>query len=154
MGLILLSIIPDDKRPWVALLVGMAAIAFVMFKPKRRLGFSGGARRDPLEKPSSYGSLAQQRSVERQMQNLLVELSEMSRQISGQLDTRATKLELLIKEADDKLQQLRVASARTAGGPGGSAQRAEAFRVGQQQSVTFAAAPPDAPRAPATAPTG
>src|SRR5205085_10728222 len=45
------------------------------------------------------------------MQQLLVELSEMARQISAQLDTRATKLELLIKEADEKLAALESAAS-------------------------------------------
>src|SRR4051812_47980080 len=159
MGHILLDILPDDKKPWAALAIGVAATAFVMFKPKRRFGTSAGARggcRDPLEKPSSLGSLSQQRSVERQMQNLLVELSEMSRQISGQLDTRATKLELLIKEADEKLEQLRYASA-TASPPGAQRVVAPSFHVGEQQSFLFASPPSPAPAAaaaPTVAPTG
>jgi hypothetical protein len=154
MGHILLDILPDDKKPWAALAIAVAAIAFVMFKPKRRFGSSGGGNcRDPLEKPSSLGSLSQQRSVERQMQNLLVELSEMSRQISGQLDTRATKLELLIKEADEKLEQLRHG---TAAATQGHARRAEAptFHVGEQQSFMFAnqSSPAAAAAAPTVAP--
>jgi hypothetical protein len=64
-------------------------------------------RKDPLEKPPAFASLSQQRSVERQMQNLLVELSEMARQITAQLDTRAAKLESLIKEADEKIAAMR-----------------------------------------------
>ncbi len=53
------------------------------------------------------GSLAGQRAVERDMSNLLVELSAMARQITAQIDTRSAKLELLIKEADEKIAQLR-----------------------------------------------
>jgi hypothetical protein len=41
------------------------------------------------------------------MQNLLVELSEMARQISAQLDTRSQKLELLIQDADEKIAALK-----------------------------------------------
>jgi hypothetical protein len=158
MGHILLDILPDDKKPWVALAIGVAAIAFVMFKPKRRFGSPARAGcRDPLAIPSSLGSLSQQRSVERQMQNLLVELSEMSRQISGQLDTRATKLELLIKEADEKLDQLRHAPA-SASAVAGDTQRgaaATSFHVGEQQSFVFAnQSPPAAAAAPTIAPMG
>ena len=43
------------------------------------------------------------------MSNVLVELSEMARQISAQLDSRAAKLELLIQEADQKLAALNAA---------------------------------------------
>jgi hypothetical protein len=53
------------------------------------------------------GSISKQRTVEREMSNLLVELSEMARQVTAQLDTRATKLELLMKEADEKIETLR-----------------------------------------------
>jgi hypothetical protein len=69
-----------DQRGWVALLVGVGAIAFLLFRPKFR-------KKDPLDKPS-FSSLSQQRSVERQMQNLLVELSEMTRQMNAQVDTQ------------------------------------------------------------------
>ncbi len=60
-------------------------------------------KKDPLSKPPAFASLAQQRSVERQMQNVLVELSDMARQITAQLDTRAAKLESLIREAEEKI---------------------------------------------------
>jgi hypothetical protein len=63
-------------------------------------------KKDPLAKAPSFSSLAQQRNVERQMQNLLVELSEMTRQITAQLDTRTQKLTMLIEEADQKIAQL------------------------------------------------
>ena len=66
-------------------------------------------KKDPLSRSPSGARLAQERSVERQMQNLLVELSEMARQISAQLDTRTAKLELLIREADEKIAALRSA---------------------------------------------
>lgn len=61
---------------------------------------------DPFQTPFQTRGLAQHRSVERQMENLLVELSEMSRQISAQLDTRSTKLELIIKDADERIARL------------------------------------------------
>ena len=57
---------------------------------------------DPLARSPTQAGLSQQRNVERQMSNLLVELSEMSRQITAQLDTRATKLALMIDDADEK----------------------------------------------------
>jgi hypothetical protein len=94
------SPVGDDKRIWIALAVAVGATIYVMMRPKLR------GKRDPLEKPS-FTSLASQRAVERDMQNLLVELSEMARQITAQIDTRAAKLEALLGEADQKLQQLR-----------------------------------------------
>src|SRR4051812_31106402 len=95
------NLISADKRGWIALAVAGICVTYLLFRPRKK--------KDPLEAPA-FSSLAQQRTVERQMQNLLVELSEMARQISAQLDTRTAKLELLIKEADEKLEALRTAN--------------------------------------------
>jgi hypothetical protein len=85
---------------WVLMGLGAAGLIYLtVIRPMMR-------RKDPLEKPPAFASLSQQRAVERQMQSLLVELSEMARQITAQLDTRAAKLELLIKEADEKIATL------------------------------------------------
>jgi len=91
-----------DLPQWVALCIGAIAVSYLMLRSRKR--------KDPLGNRPSI-SLSQQRSVERDMSNLLVELSDMARQISGQLDTRAAKLELLIKEADEKIAALRSAAS-------------------------------------------
>jgi hypothetical protein len=95
-----------DLPQWVALCVGAIAVSYLMLRSRKK--------KDPLRKTPSM-SLSQQRSVERDMSNLLVELSDMARQISGQLDTRAAKLELLIKEADEKIAALRSTASAAAG---------------------------------------
>ena len=89
----------SDQRGWAGLAVAMVAVGWLLFRSKYR-------KRDPLEKPN-FGNLSQQRSVERQMQNLLVDLSDMARQMNAQIDTRAAKLEQLIKEADERIAALR-----------------------------------------------
>jgi hypothetical protein len=63
-------------------------------------------KKDPLAYKPIAGSLTKERTVERQMQNLLVELSEMTRQITAQLDTRSQKLQLLIQDADERIAAL------------------------------------------------
>jgi hypothetical protein len=104
MPLNLLADLPSDSTSrWMFIILAILTIAYAVMRPMLR-------RKDPLSKPSPFASLSQQRSVERQMQNVLVELSEMSRQISAQLDTRASKLEALIKEADEKLAALKAAA--------------------------------------------
>jgi hypothetical protein len=87
-----------EQRGWAALAVAVVCLAYLLFRPRFR-------KKDPLE-PPAFGSLSQQRSVERQMQNLLVELSEMTRQMNAQLDTRAAKLEVLLKQADERIAAL------------------------------------------------
>jgi hypothetical protein len=94
-----------DPQTWLILGLGVVLLIYMaVLRPMMR------RKKDPLEQRSSFSSLSQQRSVERQMQSLLVELSEMARQIGAQLDTRAAKLELLIREADEKIAALRAAS--------------------------------------------
>lgn len=90
----------NESQQWFAIAVGIMGLAYLLLRPK-----FGRKKRDPLESVPRL-SLSQQRSLEREMNNLVVELSEMARQITAQLDTRATRLELLIKEADSKIAEL------------------------------------------------
>lgn len=90
----------DPHMMW--LMVGFAGVTILYAVLRGSRG-----KKDPLARGPSSASLARQRNVERQMESLLVELSEMSRQITSQLDTRAAKLEALIQEADEKISMLR-----------------------------------------------
>jgi hypothetical protein len=97
----------QDKRVWVGLGVAVMAAMYLVLRPMLR------RKKDPLEK-RPFANLHSQRAVEHQMSNLLVELSEMARQLTAQLDTRATKLELLIREADEKITLLKTMSTGAA----------------------------------------
>ncbi len=89
---------PRDIGQWVALSAGILAVAYLLLR-------KGSRRKDPLDHKPPL-TLAQHRQVDRDMGNLLVELSDMARQVSSQLDTRAKKLELLIDEADRRIERL------------------------------------------------
>ena len=105
----------DPATTWIAIAVGVMTVVYITFvRPLRKK-----KEADPLERRPGHGTLAQQRGVERDMSNLLVELSEMARQMTAQLDTRAAKLELLLKEADQRIELLRAAGVR---GPGASSE--------------------------------
>jgi hypothetical protein len=97
----------DPITKWAAIGLAIFTIMYVVIRPWFR-------KKDPLSKAPAYASLAQQRSVEREMQNVLVELSNMSRQITAQLDTRAAKLEALIREADEKIAAMQSVPASPA----------------------------------------
>jgi hypothetical protein len=102
---------PTPATSWAAIALGVTTIIYVAFiRPLTQKKKD----KDPLSRPPTHAALAQQRAVERDMGNLLVELSEMSRQMTGQLDTRAAKLEALLREADEKIALLR----SLGGGPG------------------------------------
>src|SRR3954453_19745542 len=89
-----------DNTTWIALGLGVAATMYVLMRARRK-------PKDPLEHKPITMPLAQQRSVERQMSNLLIELSDMSRELSASLDTRAAKLSALIDDADKRIAELR-----------------------------------------------
>jgi hypothetical protein len=94
---------PTPYSSWVAIGIGVFTIVYVAFiKPSL-----AKKKKDPLSRPPVEPSLARQRAVERDVSTLLVELSEMTRQMTGQIDTRAAKLEALIQEADEKISMLR-----------------------------------------------
>jgi Tfp pilus assembly protein FimV len=99
--------IPDDPKQWLPLAaMAMGALYLFVLRPMKNKRKS-----DPMESAPIRTTLAQQRHVEREMEALLVELSEMSRKITAQLDTRTTKLEILIAEADAKIEQLKALQA-------------------------------------------
>ncbi|SRR5690606_13580587 len=102
----------QDTMRWIAIAIGVLGLAYILLRPKF------GRRKDPLENVAPRFTLAQQRSLERDMNNLVVELSEMARQITAQLDTRSTKLEALIEEADQRIEELkRLSSAQAPASP-------------------------------------
>ena len=85
----------DPTTRWLLIVAVGLTIFYAVMRPLRK-------KKDPLEKSPSRFGVASQRMVERDMSNLLVELSEMARQVTAQLDTRTLKLEMLLKEADEK----------------------------------------------------
>ena len=105
---LLLAQVPGklDTQTWVALSVAVLAATYLILRSKAK------SRKDPLSRQSTGPSLAQQRAVERQMSNLLVELSEMARSVSAGLDTRAAKLQVLIDEADQRIAELKALSGQ------------------------------------------
>ena len=101
----------DQGVQMLILGVGGVVVLYVVLRPLMR------HKKDPFARPFQTTSLSQQRSVERQMETLLVELSEMSRKMTAQLDTRAAKLEALIQEADVKIATLQTAMQNEAIAP-------------------------------------
>ena len=95
-----------DSHQWVVLAVGGMATLYLLIRPRLK------ARKDPLERRPSL-SVSQQRQIERDMSNLMVEMLETARQITAQLETRAARLEVLIQQADDRVAALKSCTATT-----------------------------------------
>lgn len=96
-----LLVLAAGSNDWIIYAVGGVLVVYMVLRPMLRK-----KKPDPLEKLPQFG-LSQQRAFERDMQNLLVELSEMARQMSGQIDSRTMKLDALIHEADQKIEELK-----------------------------------------------
>ena len=94
---------PAPYTSWAAIGIGVFTILYVVFiKPAL-----AKKKPDPLAKNPPEPGLARQRAVERDVSNLVVEMSEMTRQMTAQIETRAARLEALIREADEKIALLR-----------------------------------------------
>src|SRR4051794_11049871 len=74
----------DESTQWVVLAAGVIATIYVVMRSKSR-----AKRVDPLSRQPAAMGLAQQRQVERDISNLMVEMLETARQMTAQLDTRA-----------------------------------------------------------------
>ena len=140
---LLSAIFDDPANKWLAVGAAMFLIAYFVLRPMAK-------RKDPLGKmESTGGSMARQRSVEREMSNLLVELSEMARQVTAQLDTRSTKLELLMREADEKIETLQRLQSSLPPNPQSNQSPAPAFRQSAAERAALMqpldAAPPPPP---------
>jgi hypothetical protein len=105
----LLEVNPHDPYfQWILIAGAVITLFYAVFLPAMKK-----KKKDPLARTASMSSLSQQRNVERQMQTLLVELSEMTRQISAQLDTRTQKLMMLIQDADERIDELKKLQNKT-----------------------------------------
>lgn len=102
----------DPSTPYVVMGIGLMILMYLMLRTKLR-----NRKKDPLARAPGAPGLSLQRDFERQMNDLLVELAEMARQISAQLDTRAARLETLIREADEKIARLEQSSASRPSAP-------------------------------------
>jgi hypothetical protein len=122
---------------WLLMGMGVMACMYLTVRPRKKDPLAGGA---PVR-----SSLAQQKALERDMQHVIVELSDLTRQMSAQLETRAAKLELLIRDADERIAELRATHA-AALAPVSSAVVAVAEAAPRPQAAAPAAEPVPAMR--------
>jgi hypothetical protein len=97
----------EDSTQWIVLCVGVLATLYLVLRGRAK------GKKDPLDrKPAPFG-VSQQRQIERDISNLMVEMLQTAQQMTAQLDTRAMRLEVLLKEADGKLAALKIATSTT-----------------------------------------
>ena len=137
----------NDPMTWVMIGVGAFVLIYLaILRPMMR--GKKGTTEPPSARPVALG---QQRALERDMQNVLVEYEQMIRNMTAGLDTRAAKLEQLLREADEKLAEMRTAAAG-AGMVGGQPLQSNAGSINARvdeaslQSMAAPASPGPDPR--------
>lgn len=149
--LLLNSSSPASQSPtqWVILIGAiLVTIYLVMIRPMRKRQ----AARDPLAKSPGQTSISQQKAIERDMAAVLVEYEQMIRRMTAQVDTRAAKLEILIKEADELLGSLRQTLDAARAAPVDAPRAALAAAPVAPEQVTPQPAPRVSPPSPAPLP--
>src|SRR5689334_16348485 len=127
---LLMESVPTDWSPWLIAGVGAAALVLliIVMRPAARRAEAqdesltsdddaGESRNDGKKASGAQPQQQQARGVEREMSQLMTEISEMARQVGAQLDARSSKLERLMREADEriaKMQALHAAAAEAA----------------------------------------
>ncbi len=110
---ILAALRPGDIVVVAAIIV---AIVLLMLATQRRARESGPSPRDYAREQISR--LRDQQGIRDDMEELLAQLQELSRQINAQADTKFAKLEAAVADADKRIerlaQSLRAADAKSA----------------------------------------
>lgn len=115
---LLTTAVPLKTDPAMIVLACIGALGLVYFMFLRPKAKNAGRRGDPLKaQPSQRQSLSAERASERAMQSLVLELEQLARKMGAQLDTKAAKLDALIREADEKATMLKgaITQAKAAG---------------------------------------
>jgi hypothetical protein len=104
--------IPDQVL-WVFVILGGSVVVLVWTRrrlAKRQQEAEADLMSSPAPSRRQTGmpvSDASQRQLQQSMQQLLLQLEEVSREINSQVDTRLRAMNLLIQEADQKIRELR-----------------------------------------------
>lgn len=87
----------------LSLLMMLSAIA-IMLMLMRRQQFRSATRRDVSRE--QLARLRDQRNLQQSMDELLIQIEEVSRRVSAQVDTKFAKLEQVICDADERIARL------------------------------------------------
>jgi len=92
-----------DPLSTTLMLMGLALLATIIFVNLRRKRSGSDENLTPHERLERNKQLGGTRN---DLRTMMVELEELTRRFSAQLDNKSTRLEQLIKEADERIEQL------------------------------------------------
>ena len=108
----------------VALAGGALVVCFVMMRLSRQRRGQAAAQGRPM---SARDQIRQEAGVSGRVDDMMVQLAELARTTTAQIETRYTKLEVLLEDADKKIARLE--SLLAAGGTTGAVNSAAAETV-------------------------
>lgn len=94
---------------------GVLGLGVVMRSTYRRVGRSRQQPRTSARRV--YAGLTEETAARRDVERVMVELDQLARQIHGRIDTRFAKLEAVIRDADQRIDQLSRLARETRGTP-------------------------------------
>ncbi len=96
--------ISQNLAPYALVLGILILTAFMLISARRKIRRS--RERDGLTVQERIQEQTRGRDVCNQIGELMAELADLSRQINGQMDMRLTKMDLLLHQADQKMEAL------------------------------------------------
>lgn len=102
---------PRDAFVIGALLLGITILLATLRRRQRRRSVERPIERD------RFAEIRQKQAARDDMQELMLQLEELSRRIGAQIDTRFQKLEAVIADADDRIERLEAAVRAARGVP-------------------------------------
>lgn len=88
-----------SSKQLVPLAVILIAIFLLLRRPRRSVSSGTGQRKPPA-------SLSAEERIRRDLDALMVELQELSRRTNAEIDTRFAKIEVVIRDADQRIATL------------------------------------------------
>ena len=104
-----------DTSQIAVLAVIVITVVLLLGSTRRRLRRSRTENTPTIRE--QYGQLSAPSAVTRDVEAVMVELDELSRQVHGRLDAKIAKLEALLRQADERIDQLSRQCRASAGQP-------------------------------------
>lgn len=147
----ILGLSGEMQQGLVVLLMALCAVTITLTMLRRRQ-FQTVSARDLVRE--QFARLRDQKEIKVSMEELLLQLEDMSRRVNAQLDTKFVRLETVIRDADDRIARLTesrnpaalLASAPPPSNPTALREKGGGLEVKPQESPAPPTAnPPDSP---------
>lgn len=120
-----------DARQIIAWTVMVFAIVYLLYRSSQRI--KGKGRVSPrAARQKAATNLSEHAEVRSNLERLLVDLEELARKINAGIDTRFCKLEVVIKQADERIKRLEQLT-----GGDGAEQGAESENPDPQKQIIY-----------------